>query len=390
MRVLIVQPEIPQYRLALFSGLARLPSLEITVVADETALTATALKETSATLPFRHRVRRLRPLPGRRLFWHTGVELNGMSTGDAIVLSGNPRYLSNIPLIVAARRRQVGVVWWGQGWSVGSRGVAATVRRLLMRFTDVVLLYTDREKAEYIARGFDPMRVFATNNALDQEPIREQIAAWSPNRLSEFRNANGLSQRRFVLFCSRLQEKVKLRLAVEALALLAQQGVILDLVVIGDGPDRGRLEEHAKAIGVANQIRWLGAIYEECALAPWFLTASCMVYPGAIGLSLMHAFGYGLPVVTHDNPVNHNPEFAALRHRENGLLFRENSIVDLAAQIHEVVRSPALRGSLAAKALETVNGEYSMDGMVRRFQGAVERAAELARARTQLIHPSAD
>ena len=40
----------------------------------------------------------------------------------------------------------------------------------------------------------------------------------------------------------------------------------------------------------------LGSIYDEIELAPWFLTADAFVYPENIGLSILHAFGYGLPV----------------------------------------------------------------------------------------------
>ena len=62
-----------------------------------------------------------------------------------------------------------------------------------------------------------------------------------------------------------------------------------------------------------DSIRWLGALYEQEVMAPWFLSAKVFVYPGYIGLSIMHAMGYGLPVITHDNMDNQSPEVAALR-----------------------------------------------------------------------------
>ena len=42
-----------------------------------------------------------------------------------------------------------------------------------MGWTDVVLLYTEKEKKEFMRMGFPPDRLFAINNAIDQTPIRE-------------------------------------------------------------------------------------------------------------------------------------------------------------------------------------------------------------------------
>ena len=63
-------------------------------------------------------------------------------------------------------------------------------------------------------------------------------------------------------------------------------------------PELPALQSIAEELDVEQYVRWLGSIYDEAQLAPWFLTADAFVYPGAIGLSVLHAMGYGLPVVT--------------------------------------------------------------------------------------------
>ena len=122
-------------------------------------------------------------------------------------------------------------------------------------------------------------------------------------------------------------------------------------------------------------------IYEEERLAPWFLTSELFVYPGAIGLSLLHAFGYGLPVITHDNLHHQMPEIAALESGRNGLLYREGDAADLARQIRRAGTDESWRRLLAHEARRTVAEVYTLDAMVARFVAAVRCASEESRQR---------
>jgi glycosyltransferase involved in cell wall biosynthesis len=149
------------------------------------------------------------------------------------------------------------------------------------------------------------------------------------------------------------------------------------LAVIGDGEDVVRLRNLADALGLGASVRWLGPIYEEAAVAPWFMNAECFVYPGPIGLSLLQAFGYGLPVLTHDRRREHNPEIAALEDGRNGLLFPRGDPEALAGCIRRIGSESGLREALGAEARRTVELRYSTELMVERFLAAVRTASEL-------------
>jgi glycosyltransferase involved in cell wall biosynthesis len=154
------------------------------------------------------------------------------------------------------------------------------------------------------------------------------------------------------------------------------------LVVIGDGPDRGRLVSLAAELGVADRVRWQGEIYEELDIAPWFLSATCFVYPGSIGLGLIHALAYGLPVITHASSECHNPEIAAMRHEHNGLMFAKGSAEDLARQVRRLVSDEGFRARMSEAARHTVRVDFSFERMVERFSKAIELSAELASSRS--------
>jgi glycosyltransferase involved in cell wall biosynthesis len=181
-----------------------------------------------------------------------------------------------------------------------------------------------------------------------------------------------------LLFCGRLRAvpPSRLDLVLSALAQLVKTNPAYLLVIIGDGEERGRLERVAGELGVASNIRWLGAQYDESANAPWFISALCGVYPGAIGLSMMHSLGFGLPVITHSDRLQHGSEFAALRHGWNGLVFSPGDPSDLARQIELLRTDGDLRRAMSENALRTVNEDFSLGNMVERFVLAVRAARE--------------
>lgn len=185
-----------------------------------------------------------------------------------------------------------------------------------------------------------------------------------------FRDREGLNGRKVLVFCSRLTPKTRLLQAIDAVARLRADHPDILLSVIGDGALRSEAEAKVKALGLGSHVRFLGAMFDEDQLAPWFLSAQCLLYPGPIGLSLLHAFAYGLPVVTHDNLRNQNPEIAALEPGANGLTFKENDVADFANALGRILSDPALQSAMSQQARITAHRDYTMQAMVRNFENA--------------------
>lgn len=91
-----------------------------------------------------------------------------------------------------------------------------------------------------------------------------------------------------------------------------------------------------------------------------------------IGLSLLHAFGYGLPVVTSDRLDAQNPEIEALRPSQNGLLYRHGDFKALAESLRELLTNEALRNALSKEAQRTVTEDFSLERMVDGFDKAIQ------------------
>lgn len=314
-----------------------------------------------------------RELLGGRLSWHSHFQIDpDLGSGDVIVCAGNPRYLNIYPLTLSARRRGLPVIWWCQGWTPEASPRTTSIRHwLTRRFPDAVMVYTEKEAKAFVELGFPQDRTFYLNNTIDETLVQAAVDAIDSADLTAFQEKEGVADRKLIVFSSRLTPKTRLLQAIEAVDRLRQEHPDMLLVVIGDGVLRADVEEKVANLGLADNVRLLGAMFDEDQLAPWFLSAECLLYPGPIGLSLLHAFAYGVPVVTHDNLRNQNPEIAALAPGENGLTFRENDVPDLANALGRILANPVLQKALGERARETAHRDYTMAAMVRNFEQAV-------------------
>jgi glycosyltransferase involved in cell wall biosynthesis len=310
---------------------------------------------------------------GGRLSWHSHFKVDpDLGPGDVIVCAGNPRFLNIYPLTLKAQRRGLPVIWWCQGWSPEASPRTTKIRHwLTRRFPDAVMVYTEKEAKAFVALGFPKDRTFFLNNTIDETLVQAAVDRIAPADLAAFRVRESLEGRKLLVFCSRLTPKTRLLQAIEAVQRVSAEQPDVLLAVIGDGAMRAEAEALVEKMGLEGNVRFLGAMFDEDRLAPWFLTAKCLLYPGPIGLSLLHAFAYGLPVVTHDNLRNQNPEIAALEPGANGLTFVENDIADFARALGRILGDPALQAAMSAHARTTAHRDYTMAAMVRNFEDAV-------------------
>lgn len=375
--VAIYQPVIPEYRIPFFTALQRRHEINIQVFASVSVPGAPDTPQTNFEFSF-HPVK-YRAFLKNRLAWQSGFRIpDYFKRGDVIVVCANPRFLHIYPLMLAAKKRRVGFVWWGHGHTPGPKRLSENIRKFIMKFADVLLLYTDKEVEEYRREGFPNNRLFATNNTINVSEIEYAKEIWNVGRLTSFKKQHGLKDSKIMLYCGRLTSKCELSVALEALLILLKKSPSYCLAIIGDGPEKDALVFRANELNVNDAVHWCGAIYEQAELAPWFLSASVFVYPGSIGLSLLHSFSYSLPVVTHSSAEWHNPEIAALRSGHNGFLFKRGDAVDLACKIDALASDPMKCQQMGANALATIKEDYSFENMVDRFLQAVSVASAMA------------
>jgi glycosyltransferase involved in cell wall biosynthesis len=156
------------------------------------------------------------------------------------------------------------------------------------------------------------------------------------------------------------------------------------LLLVGDGPLRAELEERARALGIAERVRFTGSrrdIPEVLAASDVFVLAS--LFEGH-PLSVMEAMAAGRPVVA--TSVGGVPEM--VRSGETGILVPTGDVAALSGALRQMLESPELRRRMGASAARTAAEHFD----ISRMAGAYERLYEeiLADRRTSAGWPLRD
>lgn len=278
---------------------------------------------------------------------------------DVVVLSWNTRYIQLSPALAAARLRRRGLLLWGHGYSKRYSYWKHRTRNLLGHLAHACVTYSEGTQKRLTDEGLAPEKVFCAPNALDAAPLQKHREYWdcNPLELRHLQEQLGIDVGPVLLFVSRLESDKRVDLLLQSFSKLTSRDAAAQLVIVGGGTEFSPLQKLAEQLGIAPRTRFLGPIYDERILGGIFASSTVFVYPVAVGLSVLHALNYGVPVITSNNPECHNPEFDVLVQDHNSLLYRNEEVEDLTRQIERIINDHELHARLVAGALDSITGK---------------------------------
>lgn len=374
MKVLIIQPVLPQYDIAFFNEVAKTAKhIEFVVLAD--LQTKNSLNQVGGqALAFE-----LLDLPQREqsgLVFRPGLMKAIARIGaDVVVFNGNPRDVSQLAAMIRMRLAGKRIYVWGMFHRIGGlRPWSKAYYRLAGALADKCLTYTRVGASVLVNLGVPKQKIFEVGTAIDQRIPLAESAAVGAGDVARFRTEQGLDGKKVVLQVVRLTTIKKPELLIEAARILAAQRPDAQVVLIGDGPLRAKLEQMVIEYDLGRHVRFIGALYDEPTLALWYKSAEIFVMPTCIGLSAHHAMCYGVPIITDDSLDNQASEFVVLYDGLNALVYEEGSAASLAARIIDVIEQPALGRFLSANALHTASHVHTLGRKCARFVQVLEQA----------------
>lgn len=188
----------------------------------------------------------------------------------------------------------------------------------------------------------------------------------------------------------RLVELKNHRLLLEQVPALAAAFPELRVVLVGDGPMRGELEAHARALGIEGRTCFTGARSDVGALLP---ALDAFVLPSrteGLSIALLEACAAGLPIVA--SRVGGNPEI--VDHGNTGLLFESDDGDALRLALQRLLGDAPLRRGLGAAARDWVDAHASVTALRASYDGfyarAVARGARPVPSGTDAAHAPGD
>lgn len=168
-----------------------------------------------------------------------------------------------------------------------------------------------------------------------------------------------------VLFVStgRLNRQKDHETMLRAFALLRGLNLPVALWILGEGPDRGRLETLAAGLGLGASCLFLGGhsdVADHLAAADVFVMSSAWE---GLPLGLLEAMAAGLPVVA--TAVG---DLLSVLGSEGGLLVGPGNPAALAGEMARVARDEGLRGLLGQRARDIAQPYLDAEGWVARVR----------------------
>ena len=343
-RVLIVQNEIPHYRVPLYRHLSR--SYRITIIHSGDRVPEWSLLCSQRVVD----ARKLGPFLLQRQVVREITILNY----DAIVVMLDLHWLNSIVAIFLPRRAGRLLLW---GHLYGRHPLANDVRKALVHLSDGMILYTSVEGQRLRESGVPSRKIFVAENTVE-----------IPN------HSDGSScDKDSFIYVGRTQSRKRLDLLLRSFAR-ATEALPADvhMNIVGDGLINSSLLTLAHELGIAQRVRFLGSIHDADVLRELFHRAYAYVSPGHVGLGVLHGMAYGVPTVTFNQTdrYRHAPEFYNIADGVNGVLC--DSLRGLSDSMVRLCGDSSYARSLGSNAYRHYAENRLMSQMAGGFREAIE------------------
>jgi glycosyltransferase involved in cell wall biosynthesis len=279
------------------------------------------------------------------------VHAHGALSPGTVALGGR---LLGLPCLVTV----LGTGEHGDLARLARKPLGRTRGRLLFRSAWFAALSSEARE-ELLARGVPADRIFTLPNGVDLDVHRPA----TEGERRHLRERLGFPAGRLIgTFVGRLHP-VK---DVDTLLGAATEVPELTLVVVGDGPERGRLEAKAQRLGIAGRVTFRGL----CSRVADVLRASdgFLLSSRGEGMSnaLLEAMACGLPCLA-SRSVGGAQE---LLDDGRGMLLPDGDAGAWAAAIQTLLNEPGLRTAMGTAAAEFVAGALSLEAAADRLARA--------------------
>lgn len=337
-KVAIIYPYFALYRLPVIRELIKSPDVNYTLISDP--ISGNDIKKMDPGLAnknledggLRWKFVKNRWIYKEAILWQSGLlRLLQKEKFDDVIFLANAYYLSTWFATFYLKIKGKKVYMWTHGVITTKKDWKWKLRKVFYGLSDGLMLYGHKAKAVMAKNGFPERKlhvIYNSTGSIDDLIKKNEITIERRNHTKQqlFKYAD----LPIIIFVGRLTYVKKLNQILEAAHILVEEDFKVNVLFVGDGEARKDLESLAQSLNLTNYCHFYGPCFKKEELELLFNISSLCVSPGEVGLTAMSALGNGIPVLSHDDFDYQMPEYEAIEPGINGMLFKRNSISDLA------------------------------------------------------------
>jgi phosphatidylinositol alpha-1,6-mannosyltransferase len=195
---------------------------------------------------------------------------------------------------------------------------------------------------------------------------------FSPQDARELRNELGLSEKKVIVSVGRLVHRKGQDVLIEAMPAIIKDVPDAHLLMIGEGPYRGYLENRVKALGIQESVTFIGRI-QYVDLPMYLCVGDLFVMPSrsrlagleveGLGIVYLEASACGLPVIAGDS--GGAPD--AVLEGQTGLVVDGTQNSEVASAVVELLLDPERSQAMGIRGREWIIQEWRWEIWSARF-----------------------
>ena len=358
MRVAIAYHFFANYRVPVLEKLQESPDIDFFFAADSENRLMPGLDTWQPKDKSKFIRARCIPLPFGSMIQLGLIRLAARRDLDCIIYLANWRWPMTWLSAMVARLSGKRVLFWTHGWIRRETGVAGFVRSSFYRLANGLLFYGNRAFNFAKEKKFKESSLYVVFNSLDYATQSSLVRNYSPQNCERVRrDLFGSEEQPIVICCARLHVSKRLTELLQAVKLLKDREVDVNVILIGDGDDKQNLESLAERLGI--NVHFEGACFDEARIAELTMASNLTVSPGPVGLTVMQSLAYGVPVLTNDDFDTQGPEHEAVVQGRTGDFFKAGDVEDLALKIENWTSSSLLNQKTRIMCMKTIEKFYN-------------------------------
>jgi glycosyltransferase involved in cell wall biosynthesis len=268
-------------------------------------------------------------------------------------------FLAHVHAAPPARLANLPVIHTKHGKAVTSFSWSTRFRRFLYGLADRIVVVSRETGESFRAKsGVGPAKLVVIHNGIDTSRFAGLDRARS-------RRETGLPPEATVFGCVSRLDPVKDHPAMlRAFAKIPARPPACMLVIVGDGPERGAVERVIEELGLGASVRLAGFRDNVPAYLGSFDLFLQLSREEGLSLTILEAAAAGVPIIA--SAVGGTGEI--IEEGRTGTLVAAGDVDGLAAAMARFLDARAPFASMARRARETVEADFSLAGMAGRYE----------------------